>query len=108
MGKSEWRAQSSGPDLMDVIPLLRAMETLHSVSVAIIVSPAGTGFATSAQVTVSALAETVPESSRPGGIQVMSEYPNPQGTSLWGEVYRLCWLLDEQLSKTWKQGSLME
>lgn len=108
MGKTEWRASSSGPDVMDVMVILRAIEVLHNVTVAVVLSPEQIGAPTSCDIALSALSDVLPNSDKNAGIGVHSAYPNGRGTSLWGEAYALAWQLDEALSKEWRQASLFE
>lgn len=106
MGKKEWRESSSGPDCLDVMVIMRAIETLHSAHVACIVSPDGTGSGTSADVALSALFETLPGSALSGGVGVHAPWPDKEGRSFWGLVYDLCWRLDEEISKVYKNETL--
>jgi len=106
MGKKEWRESTNGPDILDVMVMLRAIESLHSAHCAIIVSPGGTGFTTSVDVAVSCLFETLPDSSLPGGVGVHAEWPDKEGRSFWGLVYELTWKLDHEISKVYKQDEL--
>lgn len=106
MTRKEWRESANGPDVMDVATMMGAIGSLHSAHVALIVSPGETGSPTPVDLALSALFDVLPGSSLPAGVGVHSSYPNKQGTSFWGEVYRLCWMLDEEISKVYKQESL--
>jgi hypothetical protein len=108
MGKKEWRESSNGPDCLDVTVILNAIGTLHGMHVALIVCPSTTGPGTSVDIAMSALAEVLPESELASAIGVHSEWPNRSGTSFWGECYRLAWILDEEISKAYKQKSVFE
>jgi len=106
MGKTEWRASSTGPDVMDVMTMLAAIGGLHSAQTACVFSPVGSGSSGTVDIALSALFNLLPGSSLPESVGVHGTYPNKNGTSLWGEVYRLCWLLDEEISKTYKNEGL--
>ena len=105
-GKKEWHASSNGPDVLDVAAMMRALETLHSAHIAVIVSPAGPGSPTSVEVVMSALLEVLPGSALSGGVACRGTYPDPAGRSFWGLCYNLCWQLDEELGKTYTNESL--
>lgn len=104
--KKEWRESSKGPDTLDVTALLSAIGTLHSGHVALILSPAGNGFATSVDIAVSIILDVLPGSSLPSNVAVHSEWPDKQGRSFWGLCYNLCWQLDEEISKVYNQEAL--
>jgi len=106
MGKKEWRESSDGPDIMDVMTMIGALEALHSAHVALIVSPHGTGSGIGADINLNAIFEVLPGSSLPAGVGVGIEYPGKYGESFWGMVYSLCWKLDEEISKVYKNESL--
>jgi len=108
MGKKEWRESSNGPDTLDVMTILQAIGTLHSGHVALIVSPDGAGSATTVDIAMSMLLDVLPGSPLPSAIGVHSTWPNKNGTSFWGECYRLAWILDEEISKVYKQEALWE
>lgn len=102
----KWREPTSGPDCLDVMTILQAIGTLHSGHVALIVSPSGTGSPTSVDIAASILLDVLPGSQLPAAIGAHAEWPNKKGTSFWGECYALAWILDEEISKVYKQESL--
>lgn len=106
--KKEWRESSNGPDCLDVIPIMSAIERLHSVHVAVVVSPPGIGSPTTAHVALSAIPDLLPDSGLPSAVTVSFEWPDSQGRSFWGSVYNSLWALDEAISSTYKQESLLE
>jgi hypothetical protein len=106
MTRKEWREHSNGPDILDVNAMMAAIGTLHSAHVALILSPAGTGSPTSVDLAMSALFDLLPGSSLPGGVAAHATYPSKDGESLMGLAYKLCWQLDEEISKVYKQESL--
>lgn len=106
MGKKEWRESSNGPDCLDVAVMMKAIEALHSAHVALVVSPAMDGLNSSVELAMSALFDTLPGSQLPTSVGAHSTWPNRKGTSFWGEVYNLCWVLDEEISKVYQQESL--
>lgn len=108
MGKREWRESSNGPDCLDVTVIMNAIGTLHTMHVALIVSPATDGPGTSVDIAMSALMEVLPGSELPSAIGVHSAWPNRSGSSFWGECYKLAWALDEEISKAYQQKSVFE
>jgi len=108
MSRKEWRASSNGPDTLDVTAMMSAIGTLHSGHVALIVSPAENGSATTVDLAMSILLDVLPGSALPSNIAAHTTWPNANGTSFWGEAYRLCWILDEEISKVYQNGRLWE
>ena len=108
MSRKEWRASSNGPDTLDVTAMMSAIGTLHSGHVALIVSPAENGSATTVDLAMSILLDVLPGSALPSNIAAHATWPNANGTSFWGEAYRLCWILDEEISKVYQNGRLWE
>jgi len=108
MGKTEWRASSNGPDCLDVAVIMRAIGQLHSAHVALIVSPGDQASGSPVDLAMSAIFETLPGSSLPKTVGVHTTWPNGQGTSFWGEGYRLAWTLDEEIGRTYKNETLWE
>lgn len=104
--KKEWRESTSGPDVLDCGVMMKAIETLHSAHVALIVSPGGTSSGSPVDVALSVIFETLPGSALEGGIGVHSEWPDKQGRSFWGLVYDLTWRLDHEISKVYKNETL--
>lgn len=104
----KWREPTNGPDCLDVMTMLSAIGTLHSGHVAFIISPNGTGSPTSVDIAASILLDVLPGSSLPAAIGAHSEWPNKSGSSFWGECYKLCWALDEEISKVYRQEALWE
>jgi hypothetical protein len=102
----EWRESSNGPDVLDCAVMMRAMESLHSGHVGLIVSPVGIGSPTSVDVALSFMMEVLPGSALSGGVGVHSEWPTKARQSFWGLVYDLCWRLDSEISKVYKNESL--
>lgn len=104
----KWRESTNGPDCLDVMTILQAIGTLHSGHVALIVSPAGDGSPTSVDIAASILLDVLPGSALPAAIGSHASWPNKSGSSFWGECYKLAWVLDEEISRVYKQESLWE
>ena len=102
----KWQQSGNGPDCLDVMTILEAIGTLHSGHVALIVSPAGVGSPTHVDIAASILLDVLPGSALPAAIGAHSDWPNKKGTSFWGECYALAWVLDEEISKVYRQESL--
>ena len=106
MSRKEWREHSNGPDILDVTVIMKAIGSLHSAHVALILTPTETGSDTSVDMAMSAIFDVLPGSSLPAGVGAHSSWPNKKGTSFWGEAYSLCWVLDEEISKVYETESL--
>src|SRR6185436_4417936 len=104
MGKKEWRASSSGPDILDVNALMAAIGTLHSGHVALIVSPGGTGSPTTLDLAMSIILDVLPGAALPSTTAAQTTGPNANATAFWGEAARVCWILDEEISKVYQNG----
>jgi hypothetical protein len=104
--KVGWEKSSNGPDWIDVEMLMRAIATLHSGEVALIVSPAGNGFGTGVDVAASVLFNVLPGSSLPEGVQVHEEWPCSTHATLVAHVFSLLYQLDYKIGETYKQESL--
>ena len=101
-----WQESSNGPDCLDVMTILHAIGSLHSGHVALIVSPDGTGSPTSVDIAASILLDVLPGSALPAAVGAHSSWPNKNGSSFWGECYKLAWALDDEISKVYKEESL--
>lgn len=108
MGKKEWRESSNGPDCLDVMTIYRAIGTLHSGHVALILSPDGSGSGTGVDIAASILMDVLPGSALPSAIGAHSSWPNKSGSSFWGECFKLAWELDEEIAKVYKNETLWE
>lgn len=104
--KKEWRESSTGPDVLDCAVMMGAIQALHSAHVAVIVSPPGIGSPTSVDVALSALFDLLPGSQLPEAVAVHGSWPDKEGRTFWGLVYDLCWRLDHEVSKVYKNESL--
>jgi hypothetical protein len=87
---------------------MSAIQALHSAHVALIVSPPETGSVTFVDIAVSALFDVLPGSALTGGVGVHEIWPDKEGRSFWGLVYDLCWRLDSEISKVYKQEELWQ
>lgn len=104
--KTGWEQPSSGPDWTDVEMLMRAIGSVHSAHVAVIVSPAGTGFNGGVDVAASALFERLPGSSLPESVGVTKAWPCATHKTLASHAFALLHELDYAIGKVYKQESL--
>lgn len=106
MGKSEWRESSTGPDLLDVMSMAKAIGVLHSARVELVFSPLGIGFDTGASIRVVATFELLPGSSLPRTVEAEDTWPSKDAKTPWGAVYNLLWQLDYRISQVYKNEEL--
>lgn len=104
--KRGWEDSSRTPDWIDLEGMMRALEGLHSAHVAVVVSPAGTGFGTGVSVTASAIFERLPGSSLPATVTATKVWPCATHRTLAAHAYSLLHKLDFEISKVYKQDSL--
>jgi len=107
MRKSEWPAPQNKPDWTDVICLMKAIESLHSVVVTLCVTP-GAYDGPAAFTTLAAY--HVPEEASVLGQAILAmsgEFPCPEHKDLCTCVFSGLYRLDELLSrKLWQQSNL--
>jgi hypothetical protein len=99
--KAQWAKSTNGPDWTDVEMLMRALEGLHSAHVAVIVSPAGTGFSGGVSVVASALFDVLPGSALPAAVQVETHFPCITHATLDGCAFALLHTLDYRIGQTY-------
>lgn len=104
--KAQWAKSTNGPDWTDVETHMRALEALHSAHVAIIVSPAGTGFSGGVQVVASAIFERLPGSQLPASVTAMKGWPCATHARLSELAFSLLYTLDFEISKVYKNEKL--
>jgi hypothetical protein len=97
---------SSGPDMMDVGALMRAIHELHAVDVSLTILPGGGRWPTSVEVL--ALAVRVPGvvSAAPAAVSRSVPYPNVDSETFEGCLFKLLHELDRDCSGMWRQESL--
>ena len=94
MGKS-----SSGPDLIDVESMMRAMGAVHSGHVELLLKPRGRGLGTGVSVQARMMFDVLPGSSLPAEVMTESEWPCGVCESFWGHVFNGLYALDFQVSE---------
>lgn len=101
MRKTGWQEPSTGPDWIDVEMLMRALEGLHGVHVALIVSPDGTGSSGGVQVVASALFDVLPDSTLPTSVNRMKAWPCSTHKTLAAHAFALLHDLDFAISQVY-------
>lgn len=103
MGKS-----STGPDLIDVETMMRAMGALHSGHVELVVKPRGLGLGTGVEIVASMNFDVLPGSALPSQVISQSEWPCGVCGSFWGHVFNGLYALDYQIGQVYEQSDLWE
>lgn len=104
--KRQWARSTNGPDEVDVVTMMRALQALHTGHAAVTFSPSGTGSDTGVTITAGMIFEKLPGSQLPGGVTASVDWPNKENASFWGAVYNSLWILDHEISKVYSQESL--
>jgi hypothetical protein len=102
----QWDSASNGPDWTDVEMLMRAMGSLHSAHVALVVSPLGNGLNGGVMVVGSALFELLPGSALPPAVQVEKAWPCNTHKTLATHAFALLHELDFAISRVYKNEEL--
>lgn len=102
----QWESASNGPDWTDVEMLMRAIGSIHSAHVALVVSPLGSGFDGGVMVVASALFELLPGSALPPAVQVEKAWPCNTHRTLGAHSFALLHELDYAISKVYKNEEL--
>ena len=98
MGKS-----MDGPDMTDIIVMMRTLEAVHNAHVELTCSPDGIGSSGSGLVTVAARFDLLPGSCLPPAVAVVSKWPNSHGRTFCGHLYNELWQLDWAISQAYNQ-----
>lgn len=98
MGKS-----MMGPDEIDVMALMQAIQVVHHGLVEVVVRPAGLGFSPSVAVVCRATFDVVPGSRLPDIVEVSNPYPCPDHMSLYAHVYDGLYRLDAAIQRAYEQ-----
>jgi len=106
MRKAGWEKPTNGPDWIDVESLMRAIGTLHSGHVALIVSPRGTGSSGGVDVAASIILDVLPGSALPASVVVDSPWPCSTSKTLAAHGFKLLHELDFAISKVYQNESL--
>jgi len=104
--KTGWEEPTTGPDWVDVETLMRAIGSLHSGHVAVVVSPNGTGFGTGVDVVASCMFDVLPGSAIPPAVQVLKKWPCNTHKTLAAHAFALLHELDFAISKVYQNESL--
>lgn len=104
--KPGWEQSTSGPDWMDVMGMMMAIQSLHSGNVALILSPDGTGASGGLDVAGSMLFDVLPGSSLPDSVSTRSGWPCDKHATLAAHALSVLYELDHEISKIYKNESL--
>jgi len=103
MGKS-----TSGPDWMDVMGYLSALDTLHECRTGILLTHRGTGHNGSMHISIISTWDAVPGSAQIAEVVSESEYPCGNCTSVAQHVYSGCYRHDFAIGEAYQQRSFKE
>lgn len=107
--KDRWASSQDGPDWTDVAMTLREVERLHEAWVSVRLLSDGSRASSSLRIVCSAFGNQLISNAESGVCMVQGEYPNPRGTTITGEIYRLLLMLDhELLEKNWIQREMFD
>lgn len=98
-----WHASSTGPDETDLQAAMRAIGTLHSGEVTVIITPIG-GSPNGGMLVTAAMSLTVlPGSSLPSLVTVESRWPCADCKTLVAHLWGQMIALDHAVEMTWNQ-----
>lgn len=101
MGKS-----TTGPDEIDVLAMMTAMQALHSGRVEFVVSLGGPGFSITANTELRMRFDVLPGSALPPEVVVSKPWPCPDHRTLLAHLYAGLYELDYQISRVYRQETL--
>lgn len=104
--KNGWEESTKAPDWIDVEMLMRAIGSVHSAEIAVVVSPSGTGSSGGVDVATSAIFTLLPGSSLPQSVVVHSPWPCKCHTSLAAHAFEGLHRLDFEIGETYKNEKL--
>ena len=91
---------------VDIEMMSRAIGSVHSGTVEVVLSPHGTGFNGGVTVTCRMNLDVLPGSSLPATVVVVSEWPCKDCKTFWGHVFNGLYQLDQAVGKVYEQKSL--
>lgn len=103
MGKS-----TNGPDEIDVMAMMSAIQTVHAGRVEVCLRPDGIGFSPRVRVVCRATMDVLDGSHLPSVVQVENPYPCANHSSLWAHVYDGLYRLDAAIQAAYEQAKLPE
>lgn len=103
MGKS-----LTGPDEIDVMAMMVAIQTVHSGRVELVVRPDSIGFTPSVMVVCRAMFDVLPGSDLPLTVEVENPYPCTVHQTLWAHCYDGLYRLDAAIQQAYEQAKLPE
>lgn len=106
--KNQWRASSTGPDEIDVMALLTAIQTVHEGRIEVIVRRAGLGFGPGLTVICQATFNVLDGSSLPAQVVVENGWPCSEHATLWAHIYDGLHRLDAAIQRSYEQMKLAE
>jgi hypothetical protein len=98
-------SKTYGPDISDVATMMKAMETLHNVSMRVSLQPAGLAHDVCLNVVVQATTTAgILGTEVPTAIELVGRWPNGENQTMDGFMFRLLHQMDAKLSKeNWGQ-----
>lgn len=106
MGAKKWAVSSNGPDAIDWMALGKAIGSLHSARVEVVLQLSGTGFTPYANVVCRATFELLPGSALPKEVVVEHRWPCSEHQTLDAHIYDGLYKLDFAISEVYKNEKL--
>jgi len=108
VSKNQWARHSNGPDEIDVIALLTAIQAVHEGRVEIVLRRNGIGFSPSVVVACQATFAVLDGSTLPEQVVVENGWPCSEHATLWAHIYDGLHRLDAAIQKAYEQMELPE
>lgn len=106
MRKAQWAKSGSGPDVMDVSTAMAAIQSLHGVSLNLVMSPDGEYGEGGVWVTCVATQIHRLDMVANSSVSRKRHYPDGESETFEGLLLRLVYEIDLDCSTFWEQGSL--
>jgi len=100
------RGTSNGPDVTDVVVMMKALEEVHGVQLSLLLSPAGELPDCRMCVVGVAMRNSLRRGGQPNSVSRKRFFPSGDAKTLEGLIYRLLHELDLDCSKMWEQITL--
>lgn len=106
--KKLWARSTSGPDEIDVMAMIQALQAVHTGRVEFIVRPDGIGFSPSVVVICRATFDVLDGSALPKQVEVENAWPCNEHATLWAHIYDGLHRLDSAIARAYEQMKLTE
>jgi len=106
--KKQWAKSTTGPDELDVMSLMKAMQTIHDGAVELIVRSPGTGFTPFVSVVCRATFDVLDGSRLPKMVEVENQYPCGKHETMMAHIFDGLYRLDSAIQRAYEQLELPE